>query len=148
MPCRHHLGEVADHIDKFRKAGCEVLVVTQATPEMLTLFLDRHPQPFPVVCDPERAAYRAFGLERTSWWTFLRPTVLWGYLKLMVRGERVRQPYDGDDGVQSGRQESNLRSRVPETRGHSAWPTPRSPAVPAVGVEPTAIPFSAGRSTT
>lgn len=69
---------------------------------MLKLFLDRNPQPFPVVGDPERAAYQMFGLERTSWWTFFRPRVLWGYIRLMLRGVRVRTPYAGEDVRQLG----------------------------------------------
>jgi peroxiredoxin len=102
MPCRHHLGEVAGHVEEFRRVGCEIAVVTQAKPDMLRLFLDRYPQPLTVVCDPERVVYRAFGLERTSWLTFINPAVIWGYLKLMFRGERVRQPYHGEDVRQLG----------------------------------------------
>ena len=79
-----------------------MLVVTQAKPEVLRSFLTRYPQPFPVVGDPERAAYRAFGLERTSWLTFFQPRVLWGYIRLMLRGERVRTPYAGEDVTQLG----------------------------------------------
>jgi peroxiredoxin len=102
MPCRHHLGEVSANADRLRRAGGEILVVTQATPELLRPFLARHPQPVPVVGDPERAAYRAFGLERATWLTFFRPKVLWGYVRLMLRGVRVRTPYAGEDVRQLG----------------------------------------------
>lgn len=69
---------------------------------MLRRFLERAPQPFPVVGDPGRLAYRAFGLERTSWLTFFHPGVIWRYLKLMIGGGRVRRPYDGEDVRQLG----------------------------------------------
>lgn len=47
---------------------------------------------------------------------------------------------------QSGRQESNLRSRASDARGHSTWPTSRI-AVPAAGVEPAPPRFQHGAST-
>jgi hypothetical protein len=79
-----------------------VLAVSQAEPAVLAAFLRGSPQPFPVVCDPGRAGYRAFGLERTSWPSFFRPRVLWGYLRLILRGGRVRRPYPGEDVLQLG----------------------------------------------
>ena len=85
----------------FRALGCDVLVVTQARPDVLTGFLNRYPQPVPVVGDPERVSYRAFRLERTGWWTFFRPGVVWRYLKHMLR-VRLRTPYEGEDVRQLG----------------------------------------------
>lgn len=101
MPCRAHLGEVTARADDFRAVGCGVLIVTQARPDVLAGFLKRYPQPVPVVGDPERVAYRAFGLERTGWRTFFRPGVIWRYMKHMLR-IRVRRPYDGEDVRQLG----------------------------------------------
>jgi hypothetical protein len=83
-------------------AGCSVLVVAQAKPEVLSLYLARGTWHVPIVSDPERAAYRAFGLERTSWLTFFRPKVLWGYLRGMLRGYGVKKPYAGEDVLQLG----------------------------------------------
>src|SRR5262245_4684629 len=58
--------------------------------------------PFPVVGDPERAAYRAFGLERTSWGRLLRPGVVLRYLGLIFRGWLPRRPRSGEDVLQLG----------------------------------------------
>ena len=88
--------------DRFHSVGCDILIVTQARPDVLRSFLARYPQPVPVVGDPDRVAYRAFGLERTSWWTFFRPGVMCRYLKHMLRGVRVRKPYAGEDVRQLG----------------------------------------------
>ena len=52
--------------------------------------------------DPERIVYRAFGLERTRWRTFLRPRVLLGYLAAMLRGYAPVVPYRGEDVLQLG----------------------------------------------
>lgn len=97
-----HLGEVAANLERFRSANVSVLVVTQAKPNILAMFVRHSPQPFPVVCDPERVAYRAFGLERTSWLSFLNPVTLWQVLSLIVRGGKVRKPYKGEDVLQLG----------------------------------------------
>ena len=97
-----HLGEVAANVERLRAAGVSVLIVSQAQPAVLATFLRRHPQPFPVVCDPDRAVYRAFGLERTHWLNFFRPAVVWRYLRLVVRGGKVRMPYPGEDVLQLG----------------------------------------------
>lgn len=88
--------------ERFAALGCSVLVVSQAKPEVLSLYLARQSWHVPVVCDPDRSAYAAFGLERTDWLTFFRPRVLWGYLRGMLRGYRVRRPYSGEDVLQLG----------------------------------------------
>jgi hypothetical protein len=88
--------------DSLAEAGCSVLGVCQAKPEVLSRYLARHSWTVPVVGDPDRAAYRAFGLERTGWLTFLRPRVLWGYFRGMLRGYGLKSPYAGEDVLQLG----------------------------------------------
>jgi peroxiredoxin len=102
MPGRAHLGEVQQHYEEFRRRGAEVLVVTQARPELLAVFLREQPLPFQAVADPERAAYGAFNLEKTSWATMLRPGVILRYLRLVLRGWRPRKVSDGEDILQLG----------------------------------------------
>lgn len=89
-------------LDQFRSVGCGLVVVSQAAPDMLASFLKRYPKPYPVVGDPDRAAYRAFGLERTSLLNIVRPDVLLMYLWRMLTGTRVRVPYRGEDVMQLG----------------------------------------------
>lgn len=88
--------------ERLADVGCSVLVVSQAKPRILEMYERRQPRSVPVVCDPERAAYRAFGLERTTLGTFLRPKVLWGYFRGMFRGQGVKKPYEGEDVLQLG----------------------------------------------
>lgn len=88
--------------ERFAAKGCSVLIVSQARPEVLARYLSRFAWRVPLVCDPERAAYRAFGLERTGRLTFFRPRVLWGYLREVLRGAPVRRPYAGEDVLQLG----------------------------------------------
>ena len=88
--------------EEFRRLGAEVLVVAQARPELLAVFLREQPLPFPAAADPGRFAYRAFGLERTSWAAMMRPEVILRYLRLIFRGWRPRQPHAGEDILQLG----------------------------------------------
>lgn len=90
------------HIEVIQQRGAAVLVISQARPGLLSAFLCEQPQPFPVVADPERAAYRAFGLERTSWATVLRPDVVLRYLRLIFRGWKPQQAHGGEDVLQLG----------------------------------------------
>lgn len=91
-----------DHHEEIHQAGANILVVAQARPEALSTFLADEPCPFPVVTDPERAAYRAFGLERTSWWRIFRPKSVLGYLRLIFGGWGVRRPTGDEDVLQLG----------------------------------------------
>jgi hypothetical protein len=93
---------VHEHYDQARSAGAEVLVITMSKPEALGRYLKMRAFPFPVVGDPERAAYSAFGLQRTSWGTVFRPDVLARFTGLILRGWLPRRPGEGEDVLQLG----------------------------------------------
>jgi hypothetical protein len=82
--------------------GTEVLTVTMSKPAYLREYLKERAWSFPVVCDPDLEAYRHFGLERISWWTYLRGGVIAGYLRLIFRGWMPRMPIKGEDVNQLG----------------------------------------------
>lgn len=88
--------------DEFAARGCSVVAVCQAQPEHLAAFLSRRPWDVPVVSDPGRRAYQAFGLERTGWLTFFRPKVLGGYLRGLLKGYTLKKPVTGEDVRQLG----------------------------------------------
>src|SRR5437763_3436606 len=102
MACLAHLGEVQDRLDAIRAAGGELVAVSQGRPEVVAAQLRHTPRPFPVLSDPGRAAYKAFGLERGGWAMFLKPRALVRYLGLMARGWRPRLPVGGEDVRQLG----------------------------------------------
>jgi len=93
---------VARTLEDFSKKGAAILFVVQAKPPVLERFLKEFPQPFAMACDPDRNLYKEFRLERVSWLTFFRPKVIWGYLRLMFRGQKVRAPYTEEDVQQLG----------------------------------------------
>jgi AhpC/TSA antioxidant enzyme len=93
---------VAKAYDRFTAANCGVVVISQGKPQILAHFEKRNGFPFPVLGDPDRVAYRAFGLERVWWWTFLLPWVWWGYIVRIVTGTPLRLPYRSEDVTQLG----------------------------------------------
>ena len=127
--------------DEFAARGCSVLVVTQAKPEVLALYLSRFKWSVPLVCDPERAAYTAFGLERTGWLTFFKPRVLWGYFRGMWKGQRVRKPYTGEDVLQLGGDFILDRERKLVFAYPSADPTDRPAVADLFAALPSAPPI-------
>lgn len=58
--------DVRRDYEKFREAGGDVAVVTMGTPEQVVAFRMRLDLPFECFADPDRDAYRAFGLEQGS----------------------------------------------------------------------------------
>jgi len=93
---------VRDTIEGIHEAGAEVVVICMSGPKNLRAYLSGADWPFIVLGDPERIAYRAFGLERTGWGRFFRWSVLRRYLALIWGGWRVRSPYEGEDLLQLG----------------------------------------------
>lgn len=102
MICFSHLVQVAKAADKFKERNCGLVVISQGKPQVLAHFEKRNGFPFPVTGDPDRVAYKAFGLERVWWFTFLFPWVLWGYLVRIVTGTIPRVPYLSEDVTQLG----------------------------------------------
>ena len=68
---------------------------------MLVRYQEHHQWIFPIFADPERTAYRAFGLERLSWHRVFSLATLNLYLKLFRKG-LVRQDYGANDIYQAG----------------------------------------------
>ena len=84
--------------DDIRRAGADVLVVTQSRPDVVSgVFLT-----LPTVCDPDRTAYRYFGLDRGRWSMFLRWRVLARYLRLIFTGWLPHRGEGGEDMLQLG----------------------------------------------
>jgi len=94
--------QVESQLDRLAATGIGLVVVTQSKVEVLSRFLQRTPKEYTFVTDPERLAYAAFGLERTPWWSYFHPGVIWRYLRALLRGRRLRMPYPGEDVSQLG----------------------------------------------
>jgi hypothetical protein len=87
LPCREHLLEVLAHKDEL---ALRVVAVAFAPSDALAGYQRRLGlDDVPVLSDPQRRAYKAFGFGRGSiarvW---LDPRVWWRYLSLIRRGRR------------------------------------------------------------
>ena len=127
IPCVAHLREIAAHVDRLRDAGISVVMITQAEPKILAMFLRHDPQPFPIVADPSRQSYQAFGLERARWQDFFHPREIFRYLRLIAGGGRVKKPYAGEDLLQLGGdflldRDGNIHYAY-RSRSATDWPT-------------------------
>lgn len=84
--------------EEIRQLSATVLVVTQSKPEAVR---NAH-LPYETLCDPERTAFRYFGLDRGRFGMFFRPHVLWYYFKFLIRGWMPRRNERGEDVLQLG----------------------------------------------
>lgn len=79
-----------------------VLVVTSIPlPELSTWGKERD-CPFPLLADPDRRVYQAYGLDRGAWAVLYHPRVLLAYWRLWRKGLQVRWPESTDDWHQLG----------------------------------------------
>jgi hypothetical protein len=93
---------VANRFEEFRKVGADIIAVAMSQPDWLSRYLSERRLPFPIFADPDRSAYTAFGLGRTSWGRLFRPGIIWGYLKFIARGWKVKLVPKGEDALQLG----------------------------------------------
>lgn len=82
--------------------GVGVVAVSMSRPDGVARSLAERPLPFPLLADPDRRAYAAFGLGRTTWARIARPDVLWRYAGFVLRGAKVRRVPEGEDPLQTG----------------------------------------------
>jgi len=93
---------VQKSLAEFEAANVKLAVVSQSTAKSLATFHRWNAKPYPILGDPERRLYRAFGLERTRLVEFLKPRVLWRYLRLLFTGTKLRSVYGSEDMLQLG----------------------------------------------
>ena len=93
---------MAERDAEFRELGVGVVAVSMSRPEGVARYRAVQPLPFPLLADPDRRAYAAFGLGRTTWARMARPGVLWRYSKFVLKGAKVRRVPEGEDPLQTG----------------------------------------------
>jgi AhpC/TSA antioxidant enzyme len=89
--------KVLSHRRRIDAAGGIVLTVAFESPERMMRGIE---DPWPVLVDRERVAYRRWGLRRASRLQLLRLDWVRGYARMLLRGERLARP--GRDVLQLG----------------------------------------------
>jgi peroxiredoxin len=94
------VAQLCRYWDKFEGSHGRAAIITFGTQPLARAWLKETAVPFELWLDPERTAYRAFGLERSllcSW----GPRTIWAYVRLMVQGQPWRG-IQGDSGQLGG----------------------------------------------
>lgn len=90
--CRAHVRGVQAAEARFREEGVRVVVIGMGTPEQCARFRRRQGLGFPVLSDPERAAYRAYGLPAGTAEQLMGRPELTGGIRLALRGLLPSRP--------------------------------------------------------
>lgn len=99
--CKEMLDELSQGKQALEKAGLGIAVITQGTPEAAAEFARQHAPGLLLLADPERKAYRAYGLERGNLFqTFLNPKVWSAVSRAGQKGYKVEPPPPGQDAMQ------------------------------------------------
>jgi peroxiredoxin len=99
--CKEMLEELVAGKDRLEKAGLAIAVVTQGTPEETAEFARQYAPGLRLLADPERKAYRAYGLERGNLFqTLLNPKVWSAVSASRKKGYKVEMPPAGQDAMQ------------------------------------------------
>jgi len=93
--------KVLHHRQRIDTVGAALFVAFDPAPLLERTLLNELAVPYPVLVDPERSAYRAWGLGRGSVGRIWGDPRVWvGYAKEIARGERLHRP--GSDTLQLG----------------------------------------------
>lgn len=107
--CRGELAQVRDQIQQYKDVGAEVAAITMSPVAELSPFREQFQLPFRLLSDVERAAYRAYGLQRGGLLAVAGPGMWqrgWKSLLTFGAGRVVGDPYQmsgsfviGTDGL-------------------------------------------------
>lgn len=92
--CNLHLRQLANRIGEVQAAGVVEVALFHSEAETMRKY--QADLPFAVVADPDKARYRAFGVEE-GWRAVLSPAVVGAYLKGVV-GKHPSSSFDGEGG--------------------------------------------------
>jgi peroxiredoxin len=94
--CKEQVREYRDHAAEIANAGLRVVIITPAAPEASADFAREMRLPFTVLCDPERDAYRAYGLTEGSVGQLINPRIVARGVQATLRGNLIEVPKGGN----------------------------------------------------
>lgn len=100
LPCRLHIADLIRHQADLQTLNTRVVILSFGSLPAMGEWLAATQSPFTVGLDPERRAYRAYGLER-SYWRSRNLRTRWFYLRAWLAGTPIPRPF-GDDPSQLG----------------------------------------------
>lgn len=104
------MAQLRQHVPEFESLNTRIVVISFSRPDQARIWLDETGALLTLLLDPERKAYRAYGLEYSlvrSW----SPKVLLEYARLMLSG-RKWHGIQGDSGQLGGDVIVDLKDRI------------------------------------
>jgi peroxiredoxin len=99
--CKEMLSLIVAAKSEIERAGLTIAVVTQGKPTAALEYCKRYASGIVCLADPERNAYRAYGLAQGSLWQVIfSPQVLLGTLRAWRHGHTIGLPPRGQDVMQ------------------------------------------------
>lgn len=90
---------MCDRAEEIRRAGAELIVIGNGTPQQARWFVEEQRVPVPVLTDPDLASFHAVGAKRGAL-SSLRPETVFAALRAWWKG--FRQSRTGGDPLQQG----------------------------------------------
>ncbi len=89
------MAQLRDKAEDFEKIPARVVLVGMGSPKESKVFIKRFQIPFPLICDPERSLYGAYGLKRMGILDFISPSLAIKSLSAVAQGNLAGMP-EGD----------------------------------------------------
>lgn len=98
--CQAHVAALQEDRERFDRTGASILLIGHGGREHATGFQEAKHLVFPLLLDPNRAAYRAYGLEQGKLMQVFGPRVALQFLKNNVHAETRQHGLRGGDFFQ------------------------------------------------
>ena len=93
--CQAQVVQLRDERERFADLGAGIVLIGQGSPAEAVVFTERMKQPFECLVDPDRSAYRAFGLVRGTPAQLYGPRVAGPFLRAQLSRETLQRPLHG-----------------------------------------------------
>jgi peroxiredoxin len=100
--CKEMFERLTGATGNIESKGLRLVIVTQGTPKSAKAFCQEHAPGITCLADPERKAYRAYGLQHANFWqVFLSPQIWSSNFRLWKeKGWKTELPPIGQDSMQ------------------------------------------------
>ena len=98
--CQSQVVQLRDDSGRFQEAGAGIVLIGQGSPSDAVAFTRRMDQPFECLVDPDRSAYRAYGLARARPAQVVGPRVALPFLRANLHRETLQRGLQGGKFMQ------------------------------------------------
>ena len=100
--CKEMVDQLIDAHQTLTDSGLLLAIISHASPESAKAFCDHRAPGAICLADPDRAAYRAYGLYRGTFWQTLLSPRIWSSNRRLARGKGYKPelPHPGQDAYQ------------------------------------------------